>query len=292
MLPYGLAIAVGLSSSILFLTAFFFKDIHRPDDFFWSTIGLFYALVLWFCATGITGAVLLGQLAVVALLTAYIWQTIKLRDAIANPEKQAELDNFSVVEFFKNRLMGSKVLVAETPEVAPSETSTVTQNTANQDNIDKTSVSQQAMPIAETTEPTTTIITPDTLKQEESVPKTASAIATTESESTELETTKSESQSTTETQSKSEESATTETTAEIVTAKPTAVEITEIAVEQVTVVEEETNWDDDEVEDIPAASVTVVEEISQESPSKTPDTTNSESSVTEDKNKDSGSESN
>ena len=42
MLPYALAIAVGLSSSFLFLTAFFFKDIHRQDDFFlewyWSVL--------------------------------------------------------------------------------------------------------------------------------------------------------------------------------------------------------------------------------------------------------------
>lgn len=307
MLPYALAIAVGLSSSILFLTAFFFKDIHRPDDFFWSTIGLFYALVLWFCATGIRGAVLLGQLAVVALLTAYIWQTIKLRDAIANPEKQAELDNFSVVEFLKNRLMQSPVLVKpETPE-SQSETSTVAQDTVNKDNISKTSVSQ-AVPEVKI-EPTTTtpIETSDTLNQEESTPETVSAIAKTKSEEvvTEIVETKSENigestaEKITQTQPESDESlatksdnlSITKTPTETVTAQPTAVEITEIAVEQVTIVEEETNWDD-EVEDIPATSVTVVEEVTEESPTTTLDATNSESSTTEDKNKDSDSESN
>jgi hypothetical protein len=102
MLPYALAIAVGLSSSILFLTAFFFKDIHRQDDFFWSGVGLFYALVLWFCATSVTGAILLGQLAIVTLLTAYFWQMFKLRKAIANPEKRESLDSFSVVGFLQN----------------------------------------------------------------------------------------------------------------------------------------------------------------------------------------------
>lgn len=102
MLAYALAIAVALSSLILFLTAFIFSDIHRQDDFFWSAIGFIYALILWFCATRITGAVLLGQSAAVALLVAYQWQTLKLRKAIAHPEKAAELDNFSVLKAINN----------------------------------------------------------------------------------------------------------------------------------------------------------------------------------------------
>ena len=73
MLSYALAIAVGLSSLILFSTAFLMSDIHRQDDFFWSGVGLFYALVLWFCATRITGSLLLGQTAAVALLISYHW---------------------------------------------------------------------------------------------------------------------------------------------------------------------------------------------------------------------------
>ena len=111
MLPYALAIAVGLSSSFLFLTAFFFKDIHRQDDFFWSGIGLFYALVLWFCASSISGAILLGQLAVVALLIAYFWQVIKLRDAISHPEKKENLDGFSIVSFWQNLLKRSPIAI-------------------------------------------------------------------------------------------------------------------------------------------------------------------------------------
>ncbi len=97
MLAYALAIAVGLSGLVLFSTAFFMSDIHRQDDFFWSAISLFYALVLWFCATRITGGVLLGQAAAVALLVSYNWQTLKLRKAIAYPEKAAELNNFSIL---------------------------------------------------------------------------------------------------------------------------------------------------------------------------------------------------
>jgi hypothetical protein len=102
MLPYALAIVVGLSSLVLFSTAFFMSDVHRQDDFLWSGIGLFYALVLWFCATRITGGVLLGQAAAVALLVSYNWQTLKLRKAIANPERAAEFDNFSVVKAVSN----------------------------------------------------------------------------------------------------------------------------------------------------------------------------------------------
>ncbi|NJL53622.1 MAG: hypothetical protein HC930_18285 [Hydrococcus sp. SU_1_0] len=130
MLPYALAIAVGLSSSILFLTAFFFKDIHRQDDFFWSGVGLFYALVLWFCATSISGAVLLGQLAVVALLSAYFWQLLKLRKAIANPETKESLDSFSVVGFFQNLLKRSPSVT--TPEVKPEAKITTNNQQSNQ----------------------------------------------------------------------------------------------------------------------------------------------------------------
>ncbi|GAB4228081.1 MAG: hypothetical protein Kow0049_08720 [Stanieria sp.] len=115
MLPYVLAIAVGLSSLILFLTAFLLPDIHRQDDFFWSAIGLFYALVLWFCATSITGGLLLGQVAAVALLTSYNWQTFKLRKAIAHPEQQANLDSFSVVNSVKSLLSGKGKVKPQPP---------------------------------------------------------------------------------------------------------------------------------------------------------------------------------
>ncbi|ELS02653.1 Ycf66 protein [Xenococcus sp. PCC 7305] len=120
MLPYGLAIAVGLSSSILFLTAFFMPKIHRQDDFFWSGLGFFYALVLWFCAAQFTGAVLLGQLAAVALLISYAWQVIKLRKAVVNPSEQMNLNRFSVTGFLGG-LLNRSPKVAEPKVTEPEE---------------------------------------------------------------------------------------------------------------------------------------------------------------------------
>ncbi|GAB4530237.1 MAG: hypothetical protein Tsb0014_12720 [Pleurocapsa sp.] len=124
MLPYALAIAVGLSSLILFTTAFLMSDIHRQDDFFWSGVGLFYALVLWFCATRITGGLLLGQVAAVALVVSNNWQTIKLRKAIVNPEAAAKLNQFSVLSLLggvlsrkKSPSPATQPVTTETPKV-------------------------------------------------------------------------------------------------------------------------------------------------------------------------------
>jgi len=63
VLAYLLAIAAALGSFALYISAFFFPEVHRKSDFYWSGLGLFYALVLWVCAGRITGAVLLGQMA-------------------------------------------------------------------------------------------------------------------------------------------------------------------------------------------------------------------------------------
>ena len=98
MLAHVLALAVGLSSLVLFLTAFSMSDIHQRDDFLWSGVGLFYALVLWFCASRITGSLLLGQAAAVALVISFNWQNLKLRKAIAHPEEAVDTDGFSVTE--------------------------------------------------------------------------------------------------------------------------------------------------------------------------------------------------
>ena len=108
MLSYALAIAVAISSLALFATAFFMSDIHRQDDFLWSGIGLFYASILWFCARNITGTVLLGQAAATTLLVSYSWQTLKLRKAVAHPEKAAEINNFSVLRSVTKLLKGEK----------------------------------------------------------------------------------------------------------------------------------------------------------------------------------------
>ena len=91
MLAYVLALVISLGSLAIFLAAFFFPEVHRKEDFIWSGVGLFYALVLWVCAGRITGGVLLGQLASVALLGWFGWQTLSLRRALALPEQRTPI---------------------------------------------------------------------------------------------------------------------------------------------------------------------------------------------------------
>ncbi len=79
MLVYLLAIASGSGSLALFLTAFFLPEIHRKGDFLWSGIGLFYALVLWIMAAKVSGGLLLGETAGVAILVWAIFQVLQTR---------------------------------------------------------------------------------------------------------------------------------------------------------------------------------------------------------------------
>jgi len=112
MLPYILAVVVGLSSLYLLTTAFIAPDRHRQDDFLWSAVGLFYALVLWLCAGRITGAILLGQAAAAILFIAFAWQTLKLRQALFYPDKPVKL--FTIVGWLGNRL--GKVTPSQSPK--------------------------------------------------------------------------------------------------------------------------------------------------------------------------------
>ncbi|RZM79463.1 Ycf66 family protein [Leptolyngbya iicbica] len=79
MLAYILAITVAIGSFSFYMAAFFVPEMHRRQDFFWSGLGMFYAVVLWFCAGRLTGAVLLGQLVSVVLLGGLGWHTLALR---------------------------------------------------------------------------------------------------------------------------------------------------------------------------------------------------------------------
>lgn len=74
-----LAIAVWLGSIALYGAAFFFPEVHRRHDFFWSGVGSFYGLVLWFCAVQTSSTELLGHTASVVLLGWLGWQTLSLR---------------------------------------------------------------------------------------------------------------------------------------------------------------------------------------------------------------------
>ena len=91
MLAYILALAVGLGSLGIYLAAFFFPEVHRKNDFIWSGVGLFYALVLWVCAGQINGGLLLGQVAGVALLGWAVTQTLQLRRQLTPVPQQTEL---------------------------------------------------------------------------------------------------------------------------------------------------------------------------------------------------------
>ena len=91
MLAYVLALVIGLGSLGIYMAAFFFPEIHRKEDFIWSGVGLFYALVLWVCAGRITGGVLLGQIASTALLGWFAWQTLTLRRSLTPVEQQTPL---------------------------------------------------------------------------------------------------------------------------------------------------------------------------------------------------------
>lgn len=98
MLAYVLALVIGIGSLGIYIAAFFFPEVHRKQDFFWSGVGLFYALVLWVCAGRITGGVLLGQMASVALLGWFGWETLTLRRVIALPDEQTPLPSQSELQ--------------------------------------------------------------------------------------------------------------------------------------------------------------------------------------------------
>ena len=91
MLAYILAVFVGTGSVGLYLSAFFFPEIHRKQDFIWSGVGFFYALVLWIYARQETGGILLGQATSVALLTWLAWQTLTLRRQLVPVNQQTPI---------------------------------------------------------------------------------------------------------------------------------------------------------------------------------------------------------
>ncbi|MEM6352935.1 MAG: Ycf66 family protein, partial [Cyanobacteria bacterium P01_D01_bin.14] len=72
----------------------------------WSGVGLFYAVVLWFCAGQMGGAEILGQTAAVALLTWLGWQTLLLRRTTTPAPQQTPL-RFGSARTAKQRLAAS-----------------------------------------------------------------------------------------------------------------------------------------------------------------------------------------
>ncbi|MDY6898911.1 MAG: Ycf66 family protein [Cyanobacteriota bacterium] len=180
-----LALIVGFGSLAIYLAAFFFPEVHRKNDFYWSGVGLFYALVLWFFAPRIGGWFFLGQLAAVALLIWFGWQTFSLRRQVTPamqqttvPSPEAVTSKISLQErvggLLKgvgNILPGKKAQVSQTPAATPSPATSNTEDTSAAtigktlaDAIDeeteevkeKTEVSDTSVTIVDNTDTTTT----------------------------------------------------------------------------------------------------------------------------------------
>ena len=79
MFAHVLAVLLGFSSFIFYIAAFFYPEVHRRSDIIWSGLGLFYAVVLWFCAGQMTATVMLSQVMAVVLLLGLGWQTRSVR---------------------------------------------------------------------------------------------------------------------------------------------------------------------------------------------------------------------
>ncbi|MDH6107514.1 Ycf66 family protein [Anabaenopsis tanganyikae CS-531] len=98
MLAYILAFVVGLGSLAIYITAFLFPEIHRKNDFIWSGVGLFYGLVLWVFAPHISGGLLLGHIASVALLVWFGWQTFSLRRQVTPQTAQTPVPSAETIK--------------------------------------------------------------------------------------------------------------------------------------------------------------------------------------------------
>jgi len=101
MVVYILAVAVGLGSIMLYLAAFFFPEVHRKHDFFWSGVGCFYALVLWVDAGQISTTEVTGHVAGIAMLAWFGWQTLQLRRKRTPRDLQTPLTDQSWQTFGK-----------------------------------------------------------------------------------------------------------------------------------------------------------------------------------------------
>jgi hypothetical protein len=156
MLAFILAIAVGIASLFFFFSAFFAPKLHRKDDFLWSGVGLFYAATLWICAQRMTGGVLLGQIAATTLVLSFAWQTVKLRVALANPEKIAEQPNFSLLDWLAGGLSRKKAVPKSKGGIKPQPPSQpTTESVSSAEKVSETAIAKEGLAEApaEMTEP-------------------------------------------------------------------------------------------------------------------------------------------
>lgn len=170
MLAYILALAVGLGSLGIYLTAFFFPEIHRKNDFIWSGLGLFYALVLWVSAGRITGSVLLGQAAGVALLGWSVTQTLSLRRQLTPRQQQTELPSAEEVKNTVEEKVSKLSLTERLSQLQKRVTGSIT---GAKDRVQGT-VSKTA---TETTQPSNTLTSAPTAATGEAMPAVNNAPA-------------------------------------------------------------------------------------------------------------------
>ncbi len=90
MLTYLLAWAMAFGSLGLYLTAFFFPELHRKNDLILSGAGLFFALTLFVYAERLRGGLLLGETAAVALILWFGWQSLKYRRELTDPKLKTD----------------------------------------------------------------------------------------------------------------------------------------------------------------------------------------------------------
>ncbi len=118
MLAYILAVLVGTGSVGLYLSAFFFPEIHRKQDFIWSGIGFFYALTLWIYARQSMGGILVGQISSVVLLGWFAWQTLKLRRQLVPVNQQTPIPGTTRLQERLGNRLTSKATKPPTPTSA------------------------------------------------------------------------------------------------------------------------------------------------------------------------------
>ncbi|MFQ4137573.1 Ycf66 family protein [Nodosilinea sp. PGN35] len=115
MAVHILAIALWVGSLALYGAAFFFPEVHRRHDFFWSGVAAFYGLVLWFDAAQISSTELLGHGASLALLGWFGWQTLSLRRKRTPLDLQTPLTAESWPTFWNNLRRSLLGLAQATP---------------------------------------------------------------------------------------------------------------------------------------------------------------------------------
>jgi hypothetical protein len=173
MLAHILAVLVGSGSFVLYVVALFSPTVRRKNDSIWGGVGVFYSLVLWFSSEQVTGFVLLGQTASVALLGWLGWQTLQMRRQLTQVElpASAPAPSLSPEEAAQaklppaQRLQEGEVYVRQKYRTAPTQPEPSTVVVTPPSTTEMTELQDTAVPVvkdavAETDEATTAEPTP------------------------------------------------------------------------------------------------------------------------------------